>query len=305
MIKKSLFTAFVLLVAYHFMLPHISHRFFEFLGQQRDNYAKAQRYVYDVPIGTKVIVGSSMSDMLDNEVLGPGYYKLTLAGSSALTCLEIVQRSNKRPTVVLIEINVLHRDRDKEFLDDLFSPPFYQLRQHFEMFREKGRPADFVGGLAEAGVRKVCKYTARVLYGSGPSISSAPEGATPALRTKLLQIEREARDFTPAHEMLKKRTDQLGDYVDALTRQGVTCILFEMPIDASLSNLTAPNLWRQALNERFPPAKYHWLNFDHSRNYETRDGVHLIPAEAHRVSQVVVDYVNRVTDQTAGTTAIR
>ena len=127
MIKKSLITAFVMLVAYHFLLPHIPHKFFQFLGQQRSNYVKVQRYVYDVPREKKVIVGSSIAETLNNEALGPDYYKLTLAGGSIFTSLEIVERSGKKPPVVLIETNIFERDRDKELLHDLFGAPFYQL----------------------------------------------------------------------------------------------------------------------------------------------------------------------------------
>jgi hypothetical protein len=300
MIKKSLVTAFVMVVAYHFLLPHISHKFFQFLGQQRSNYVLAQRYVYDVPAEKKVIVGSSIAETLNNEALGPGYSKLTLAGGSIFTSLEIIERSGKKPPIILIETNVLEREPDKELLHDLFGPPFYQLRQRSQIFREEGRPANFIGGIAEACVRKTCEWTARILYGPKPPGSSEPEGASPALREKLLRIEHEGWDRKPPPDLLKKQTNQLGYYVDALTRQGVLCILFEMPVGSSLSNLSSPRLWRQAMNERFPPDKYHWLTFDRSRDYQTRDGVHLVHAEAERVTQVVIDYVNRITSQPAG-----
>ena len=59
------------------------------------------------------------------------------------------------------------------------------------------------------------------------------------------------------------------------------------------------------MNERFPSDKYHWLMFDRSRNYETRDGVHLVHAEADRVTQVVIDYVNQITSQPAELDSVR
>src|SRR5205823_7808941 len=120
------------------------------------------------------------------------------------------------------------------------------------------------GGIAEAFVRKTCQLTARFLYGTKPPITSTPsnENLAPELHEKLLRIEQQGWDFKPPPAMLKKQTNHLGDYVDALSRDGVICILFEMPLDSSLANLSSPRLWRQAMNERFPRDKYHLLTFD-------------------------------------------
>jgi hypothetical protein len=306
MIKKSIAAALVMIGMYHLALPHLSHKFYQILGQQRSNYLRAQRYVYDVPRETKVIVGSSMSETLNDEALGSGYFKLTLAGGSIFTSLDIVHRSGKKPPLVLIETNVLGRDSDKELLHDLFSPGLYELRRHSAIFREEGRPANFVGGIAEACVRRTCEITAGILYGKKPQNAWARvENLPPELHEKLLRIEREGWDFKPPPEMQKKQTDQLGEYVDKLTRDGVLCVLFEMPLDSSLSNLNSPRLWRQAMNERFPREKYHWITFDRSRNYETRDGIHLVRAEADRITKIVIDYVNQVTNEPAGSDSIR
>src|SRR3954466_2144583 len=244
MIKKSLAAALAMLAVYHFLLPHLPHKFYQILGQQRANYLKAQRYVYDVPSDTKVIIGSSMAETLNDAALGDGYYKLTLAGGSIFTGLDIVQRSGKVPPVVLIETIVLGRAADGELMHDLFSPPFYQLRRYSPIFREGGRPANFVGGFAESVVRKSCEWTAKYVYGLDTRNPHARvEDVPPALRQKLLQIERKGWDFKPAPETLKKQTEELGQYVDALARQGTTCVFFEMPIDESLANLSSPTLW--------------------------------------------------------------
>ena len=85
MIRKSVFAALVMLVAYHFVLPHLSRRFYQVLGQQRGIYLIAQRYVFDVPKESNVIVGGSMSGMLNDDLLGPGYFKLTVPGDSGVT----------------------------------------------------------------------------------------------------------------------------------------------------------------------------------------------------------------------------
>ena len=40
-IRKSILAAIVMLVAYHFALPHVSRKFFQINGLQRGNYARA------------------------------------------------------------------------------------------------------------------------------------------------------------------------------------------------------------------------------------------------------------------------
>jgi hypothetical protein len=89
-IRKSIFTALVLLALYHVALPHLPHRFYQVLGQQRNNYLRAQHYVFDVPANTSVIVGSSMTETLNDQILSPDYFKFVLSGGSVFSSLEII-----------------------------------------------------------------------------------------------------------------------------------------------------------------------------------------------------------------------
>jgi hypothetical protein len=303
MIRKSLCAALVILGAYHFALPHLSQRFYQILGQQRGIYLRGQHYLYDVPQETKVIVGGSMAGMLNDDFLGPGYVKLTVPGDSSFTALEIIRRTGNKPTAVLIETNVFMKDANQEILHDLFSPGLRQLRRYSEIFREQGRPSNFVAGIVEACVRKSCLWTSAIFSrGKSASIpSSATPGLHPALAAQLKRTEREEYDSKPSPAFLTKRTKQLADYVDLLSRNGSICILFEMPIDSSLSNLSGPRAWREAMKERFPEKQYHWLSFESNHNYQTSDGIHLVRAEADRLTEVMIDYVNNITQQATAT----
>lgn len=143
-----------MLLTYHFLLPHLPRRFYKIGGQERANYLRAQQYVYDVPVRTNVILGSSMSLELNERILGSRYFKLTFPGNSILTSLEVVRQTRKRPGVVLIETNELSKGADWEFLHDLFSPWLSALRRSSPVFREEGRPANFLTGIAAACVAK-------------------------------------------------------------------------------------------------------------------------------------------------------
>jgi hypothetical protein len=296
MIKKSLLTAAVILAMYHVVLPHLSHRFYQILGQLRGNHFRAQQYVHDVSDETNVIIGSSMSLALSEETLGPDYFKLTLPGGSVLTSLEIIRRANKRPAVVLIETNEMGKKVDHEFLHDLFNPWLFTLRNWSPIFREEGRPSNFVAGIAEVCVRKSSQWGS-ALVGRERTVnpSSQTDRFEPGLFSKLLNIYQEDLNHPPSFNELAHAVNQLAEYVDALIRSGSTCIFFEMPIDSSLSNLEGPRAVRRAIAERFPPAKYHWLSFDRGRNYETIDGIHLVGAEAEDLTEILVKQAAEIT----------
>jgi hypothetical protein len=165
------------------------------------------------------------------------------------------------------------------------------------MFREEGRPANFVGGIAEAGVRKSCEWTARLLGEKQSAPASSPEELPEELRNKLIRAEQASWAVKPNEKMLANETSKLAEHVDALTRQGTVCILFEMPVDPALSTLPGPEMVRQALKDRFPGDKYNWISFGADRKYKTRDGIHLIPAEADKLTKLIVDYVNKVSPE--------
>jgi hypothetical protein len=298
-IKKSIVTAVGMLVAYHFILPHLSHRFYQILGMRRSNYLRAQQYVFDTPSETNVVIGSSLSANLSDQILGPSYYKLTFPGGSILTGLEMVRRAHKRPTVVLIETDVLVRNADEELLHDLFSPWLLALRRCSPTFREQGRPSNFIGGFAEACVRKSCQLTFRV-FASDQAVpmTSSPSGQVdPAMFERLLRIAREESQHPPSVAQMTPIIDRLREHVQALTTEGLMCVFFELPSDSSLVNMPLQTAQRKMMEDSFPRAEFNWVTFHANHYYHTSDGVHLVRADADLVTERLVHEVNRLIQQ--------
>ena len=300
MVKKSLFAALLWLALYHLLLPHLSHRFYEVNGLWRANHLRAQRYIYDVPAETKVILGSSMSLSLNDEILGPGFFKLTLPGDSILTELEIIRRAQKRPVVVLIETNGLGKDTNQEFVHDLFTPWLFKLRSWSAIFKEEGRPTNFVVGIVGAVVRKSSQWGLRMFAEKRPMETSVQTstGHSTQFSTLLAMYQEQYNKPQPEQE-IRSRADRIAKYVDMLTQQGCKCIFFEMPIDSSLACLAEPMTVRKAMEMRFPKTRYHWLEFERNRSYQTVDGVHLLPAEANYVTETVLRQTNQIINQTS------
>jgi len=283
MIKKSLITALVLLLVYHFALPHLSRDYYWIAGQQRANYLRAQKFVHDTPADANVIVGSSMANTLSDEMLAGKYEKLTFPAGGSFTGLEIIAGTNKHPKVLWIESNTILRDADKSMLADVLSPWRRKLRDASPVFREEGRPSNFEVGLFNELVGKVCHGFAKIT-GAPKKPKIAEHAIDPDVFANIMKVNRDYLDRAPSETVLASKVNHLGELIDQLTRTGTRCILFEMPIDSTLEPLAEPSAVRKAMEKRFPSDKYHWFAFDRDRSWQTTDGVHLVRSESDKVT---------------------
>ena len=284
MIKKSLLVALVLLALYHFVYPRLGRNYYWIPGQQRANYLRAQKFVHDAPADAKVVVGSSMSNELSQEVFGPGYVKLTFPAGGSFTGLDIIAEAGKKPPMVLIESNTLLRDSDAGLLNDSTSGWRRKLRDASPIFKEEGRPSNFEVGFLNAQVKRVCSLTNKVLHGGRKPAPAVEKPLDPAVFADIMRVNREGLDKTPGAENLTTRTKRMGEIVDDLIASGTKCVFYEMPIDPSLKDLKEPAAVRAAMLERFPKAKYRWLELDTARAWKTTDGIHLSRLEADEVT---------------------
>ena len=289
MIKKSLITALVLLLVYHFALPYLPRNYYWIAGQQRANYLRAQRYVHDTPADANTIVGSSMANELSNEILGHDYVKLTFPAGGSFTGLEMIQGTGKHPRILWIETNTLLRDADKGMLDDVLSPWRRKLRETSPVFKEEGRPSNFEVGFLNAWIGRVCHGLTKITGGRRNEPASE-HPVDPSVFADIMKANREHLGRMPSAQDLRERADRLGRMVDELTREGTICLFFEMPMDASLEDLAEPTEVRNAMAARFPAGKYHWFPFDRDHSYETSDGIHLVESESDKLTQKMLDY---------------
>lgn len=286
MIKRSLLVCGVALLAWHFAAPRLTKKFYTIPGQQRANYLHAQNYVQDAKAETHVIVGSSMSERMDERILGSSHVKLTFPGGGPLTGLEIVNRSGKRPPVVWIETNVLLRAPEQDLIKDALTPWRVELRKISPVFKEAYRPSEFGVGFLKAVVDKGSKALARK-----PATADAPAaGLDDAVFEGMMKANREALSKVPSPELLKERVDALAKHVEELSKSGTKCVFFEMPIEPSLQNLAEPAAVRNALKQRFPESDYAWMSLDRGTPWQTTDGIHLTPPEAEQVIQRIKEF---------------
>jgi len=210
-IKKSILAALVMLVAYHFLFPHLPRKYFQSSGPQRDNFLRAQRYVHDKRSKTKVILGSSLSLRFNEPILDHTYFKLVLGGGSIFTGLEIIRHAKKHPAVVLIEINQVGWNVDNELLHDLFTPWRKKFRNSSPIFKEEGRPANFVNGVGEIFVRTICHWSSRLLgQAPAPDLFPGTSALNPALFSRLVRMYHD-QHLATAPPGLPGKANQLGN----------------------------------------------------------------------------------------------
>jgi len=286
MIKRSILVCAAVLLAWHLVMPRLPRSYYAVPGMQRANYMHAQNFVHDSPADVRVIVGSSMSDRLDEVKLGADHVKLTFPGGGPFTGLELIRGVGKRPPVLWIETNAILRDAEADLLSDALASWRRGLREASPVFKEEGRPSEFGVGFLKAVVAKACKVAA--------PLTGKPEAAEPALDASVFEdIMKQNRihlDKLPPEAGLEDRVRKLGGLVDELTRAGVRCVLYEMPIDATLKNLAEPAAVRKAVGERFPKGQYQWLDLSRDKPWETTDGIHLKPHEADLVVTRMLEF---------------
>jgi len=293
MIARSLLTTFIILVLYQLTLPHLSHRFFSLSGQQRANYMRAQRYLYDAADDVNVIIGSSMSLALNDKLLGPRFFNLALPGNNIFTTLEVIRRAGKHPNVLLIEANSIEASADAEFIGELLTPWLREPRRYFSMFREEGRPANFAVGIMNSAVSRLDKAIT-----SQPRSQGEHGPLSADVFTKVVNVNAQGYRRVIAADHLHQQADRLAEIADRLTKTGIVCVFYEMPVDKALVNLSVPTANREAVQARFPKDKYHWLTFDRDHNYETVDGIHLTSGEANRVTSAMLQQLNQIVGET-------
>jgi hypothetical protein len=293
MIRKSIITALAFLLAYHFLYPSLPKKFYRINGQQRQNHDRANAYAFDAKVESHVIIGSSMSWELSAPILGPDWRKLSFPGCSVLTAFEIMRGTERYPDVLLVETNQCFADADKDIVADALNPMMAPLRRRSPVFLEEGRPSNFVAGIAEAFVKKGCKIGDSL---SGKGSDTENEFAVPAAEVleQIMELNRKQWDLPVDEGPVNARVQRIGEHVDFLRGKGVICILFEMPVDSSLTNLNVPRTVRHAMRARFPQDRYDWLAFDQTHNYATRDGIHLRQEASEPLTREILRQVDAI-----------
>jgi hypothetical protein len=261
MIRRALIIAFGVCCVYAGMvslLPDTLRR--RGSTTHQNNCVRVEQLIHSRNIPENIILGTSLFDMLQPEMLGPEFGSLALAGGSARTGLEILGRSQLRPKRVFLETNFLPKSPDPELLGYLYDQPMSALRGGIPLLRQSHQPINLL-------------FSLLLRNRTASEIVAIPAQVEIALRHHAALYSIPAGTDSLELEEVRQR-------VDALQSRGIEVILVELPTHPTLENSIRSTALRSAVESVFPPVKWTWIRGDPKKHYTTTDGLHLVTADA-------------------------
>jgi hypothetical protein len=238
--------------------------------QRRANTITAEKLLHGGEHPALVVVGSSMGAVLPSAELPPGSYNLSMSSFGAQTGLAILARAQERPRIVLVEANVTAlKPPSHELLESLFEPATFALQRWVPVARHDRQPI----ALLDEALRRL---TARGKVASDYVMPQA------LYRQHLAELQA-AQSQWASTAATSSAIDALAVEVRALEAGGAEVVFFETPEDASLHDAAETAGVRALLRARF--ANHRWLATDAWGEYQTTDGLHLIPQSAERFAR--------------------
>jgi hypothetical protein len=284
LIVQSLLVTVVLLAGYHLLLPHVAPRLRQArLGgsNAQQNIAKVQELCYSQSTPDVVILGSSLAANITHFApLPPRWYEMGIVGSGPLTGAQILLRSGRLPSCVVIESNFLIRPVDQELVSSLFLPGLYQLRGMMPELRQTNQP--------------------HLLFLRWLQPPASQPASDPPMRKSNDVFSNEAyqRFVQPltrplSAEKLDAAMAALRQTVSELEAAGVQVVFAEFPESSEVMESIQYRTIRQSVLSQYPPTRYAWICPDDPRNYRTSDYLHMIPSSCVRYTSYLVAEVDK------------
>jgi hypothetical protein len=240
------------------------------------NVINAQDFIFDREAAKYIIMGTSLVGRLKRSLDDDRFRMLFFQGGSALTALRLVEATGKRPQVVFIETNFLLRDgEDREFIDVLFSPVRHRLNSIMPVFREKYQPVSVFLRFFKGAT------------GADKADFFAAARTDKASLDLMLSIKHKEFSRVPMESKVAANKILLEELVRELEARGIKIVLFELPIDPSLTDAPLMKAIRPGIKSIFPPEKYRWIRAADTGAYGTTDGLHLDTESAKKFVSLI------------------
>jgi hypothetical protein len=273
MIKKITFCFIILFAAYYVIVllnPNISAP----QQQWRENVVKAEKYVYDKSDTIEdVILGSSLARLMVMDSL-PHFYNLAFAGQGILDGIEILNRKEKLPKNIFIEMNTVFTELDKTFINDLFDPLSFSIKKYCISLRSDKQPLGFLYPAIQAAAHKGKNKAAA----KAQVVSQTTDDND--LFNEMMKMQIEYYTWTPDSNFVTRQFLLLTSYVNGLKSKGANIVFFEMPLNPKLVQLPLARLMRDKFYSYFPENSNNYIKMPDCSNYVTSDGFHLKEDEA-------------------------
>jgi hypothetical protein len=282
MVKRALVITLSLLVFYAAFVVIFQKKITRTGQNQYDrNVVKAEEYLFeDGQQADVLILGSSMASRLVVDSLPGDYFNLAMAGMSIFDGLSLLEKSARKPKVVVIETNVVLRDLNEDLRRDLFDPVTYASKKYIPFLRKKYQPVAVLKALMRDGIG--VKQDAALFKPPKHIFDQEVAGV----------MKNNAN--TPDETLVKRKFEELQKGVRKLESDKIHVVFFEMPFYNEAENLAEPTILRANFQTYFPSSAYDYI-VNPEDEYETTDGVHLGGSEAirytHYFRQQLASYI--------------
>ncbi|MCT7989260.1 hypothetical protein [Laspinema olomoucense] len=248
------------------------------INQRQGNQIKAERYIYNTGDPQIVLVGSSKTAVLLEKYFdSTPVTNISMSASSSQTGLKLVELKNKKPDVLLVELNyTLTIQPDYESIEPVQNPVLNLIKTGFPIFREEYKPVSvFVDTLKKESEERDEENT------------DSPLDFVPnqELRKKIIsdRIEKLQVSLPPEEKQeIQEQSAVIKQEIIRLQERGIRVILFDLPVEPQVANTPQRNQETALIREMFPEERFEWLPQPPTEDWITFEGVHLVPPHAKK-----------------------
>jgi hypothetical protein len=273
-IRKSIIIAILLFISYCFFIVKSPRWWHASQHQWQENIIKAQDFIYESHDSIKsVIIGTSLSSHIIMDSL-PLIYNLSFSGQSIFDGLKILIEKEKLPKTIFVEMNILLKEEDENFISTLTSSILFYPKKYLPALKEDKQPIGVFGKLLLVSINK------HFTHNKTPKSGSINSEKKSLLFNKMLLIKKKDYVKLPEQNLINKQFNQLFKLINIIENKGSKIVFFEMPINSELTNLVQPKVIRNSFYNIFPKSIYKYIPIQDSIQYQTNDGLHLTKDEA-------------------------
>ncbi len=292
MIKKTLFTTFVLLIAYSLFIYFSPQSPWLKQSIWQENMIRLQEMAYeDIPT-KRILIGTSLSleirmDSVDS------MYNFSAGGGRPTLSMKVLKKMGKIPKELYLETNYLitKNSEKSSYYESLFRPGLYELREYIPALRERNQPMNYVGAFILD-----CSKKTTALFGGKETDSIKKEKKKKAnnkgeinkeeiLQKKIALKNRVFSDTIRSADSIRKNTEELQELVDYYKQQGTILYFYEMPVHCQLTSANKPVYTRKILKTFADKNNIVFFPLEDCKKYVTHDGMHLDSESSDRYNK--------------------
>lgn len=274
MIKKAILITCCLFITYNILLIFLPPKMGQEVNIDGLNITKAQSYLYDIQnISEKeVLVGTSLTGIIEESKISPNFINLGLDAMTALDGLAIIFEKKEWPKSVFIEVNLLNKFPTPQFQKFLFNPTNRFATKYIPSSRKQNQPIEIFK-------RSIFEFY-RILV---PNEGADPNRYNITIKEEVLQNLVSTFNTPFREETLNSTFERFLPYFEELIANNVKIVFYEMPWHPSICPSNRIIQLRKAIKNRLPTQQFEYIQQPYCASYQTiEDGIHLTIASGEQ-----------------------